>query len=145
MSIANLVKIGTLVEEETSNEEIKELLRMVERDIEDSSKTAISLDWQFGIAYNGALKLASILARASGVRAKGNGHHMNTISIIPLILGKAKQKDANYLEACRKKRNTVEYEYIGGATAADVKEIQEFIQEFKEEVLAFIKEKGIKV
>ncbi len=40
-------------------------IAIVERDIEDSDSD-LSVDWQFGIAYNATLKLCTILLYASG-------------------------------------------------------------------------------
>jgi hypothetical protein len=138
MSIDNFLKNGILVKQDSSKDEISDLLKIVERDLEDSAQTEISDDWQFGIAYNAALKLANVLVRASGYRVKGQGHHMNTIAMIPLILGNHKKDDADYLDACRRKRNIVEYDCVGGATTDDVKELREFVQEFQTEVLIWL-------
>jgi len=138
MSIDNFIKSGVLIRLDSSKDEIADLLKIVERDLEDSAQTEISDDWQFGIAYNAALKLANILVRASGYRVKGQGHHMNTIAMIPLILGAHKNEDRDYLDACRRKRNIVEYDCVGGATADDVKELREFVQEFQKEVLNWL-------
>lgn len=141
MSIDNFIKSGVLIKQESSKDEITDLLKIVERDLEDSAQTEISDDWQFGIAYNAALKLANILVRASGYRVKGQGHHMNTIAMIPLILGSHKNEDREYLDACRRKRNIVEYDCVGGATAEDVKELREFVQELQKEVLNWLSKK----
>ncbi len=138
MSIDNFLKNGILVKQDSSKDEIFDLIKIVERDLEDSAQTEISNDWQFGIAYNAALKLANILVRASGYRVKGQGHHMNTIAMISLILGNHKKDDADYLDACRRKRNIVEYDCVGGATIEDVKELREFVQEFQKEVLTWL-------
>jgi hypothetical protein len=135
MSIDNFIKSGVLIMQESSKDEISDLLK---RDLEDSAQTEISDDWQFGIAYNAALKLANILVRASGYRVKGQGHHMNTIAMIPLILGAHKNEDRDYLDTCRRKRNIVEYDCVGGATSEDVKELREFVKEFKKEVLSWL-------
>ena len=134
MTIDNLIKSGVLVKQDSSKAEIDDLLKIVERDLEDSAQTEISDDWQFGIAYNAALKLANILVRASGYRVKGQGHHMHTIAMIPLILGPHKKDDSEYLDTCRRKRNIVEYDCVGGATREDVKELREFVHEFQKEV-----------
>jgi hypothetical protein len=138
MSIDNFIKSGVLIMQESSKDEIADLLKIVERDLEDSAQTEISDDWQFGIAYNAALKLANILVRASGYRVKGQGHHMNTIAMIPLILGSHKKDDSEYLDTCRRKRNIVEYDCVGGATSEDVKELREFVKEFQQEVLSWL-------
>ena len=140
MTINSLLQRGVLVKQDTSSNEIEDLLKIVERDIADSAKEEISYDWQFGIAYNAALKLATILVRSSGYRVKGGSHHMNTIAMIPLVLGNAKKDDAEYLDTCRRKRNTVEYDCVGGASKADVVELREFIIEFQQEVLSWLKE-----
>jgi hypothetical protein len=112
--------------------------KIVERDLQDSSQAEISCDWQFGIAYNAALKLANVLVRASGYRIKGQGHHMNTIAMIPLVLGINKREDSDYLDTCRRKRNIVEYDCIGGAVEADVRELRDFVKEFRLEVLSWL-------
>lgn len=135
MSIDNFLKRGILVKQPSSKKEIKELLKIVERDINDSKASEVSYDWQFGIAYNAALKLATILVRSAGYRVKGQAHHMNTIALIPEFLGKDKKEYSDYLDTCRRKRNTVEYDSIGGATREDVLELRDFVAEFQSHVL----------
>ena len=44
-------------------------------------------------------------------------------------------KDADYLDACRTKRNTVEYDYVGGASASDANELLYFASGLKTDVL----------
>lgn len=41
---------------------------------------------------------------------------------------------ANYLDACRSKRNIVEYDYIGGVTENDANELVDFVKDLKDEV-----------
>lgn len=135
MSIQNLIKIGALEEEPSSEQEIDDLFKIVDRDLSDSATTELSYDWQFGIAYNAALKLANILVRKSGFRVKGQGHHMHTIAMITKILGDERKDDADYLDTCRRKRNLVEYDCVGGASKEDVEELREFVLEFKKIVI----------
>ena len=143
MSIDKFLERGLLEKRASSKEEINNLLSIVDRDIKDSEVEGISYDWQFGIAYNAALKLASILVRGAGFRVKGGSHHMNTIAIIPLILGEISRDDSEYLDACRRKRNIVEYDYIGGATESDVGELRGFVMEFRDIVLEWIEENKV--
>ena len=75
---------------------------------------------------------------AYGHRVKGQGHHMNVIAMIPAILGQEKKDDSEYLDACREKRNTVEYDYVGGATESDVIELHEYVVEFREVVMKWL-------
>lgn len=118
----------------TSAEEIGNLLAIVERDLRDSIEGGISADWRFGIAYNAALKLCTILLYAEGYKAERTLQHYRTIQAFPLILGSERRTDANYLDACRAKRNIVEYDYIGGVTENDAQELVDFVKEFKDEV-----------
>ena len=116
------------------------MLAMVKRDLKDATG-AISPDWRFGIAYNAALKLCTILVRAEGYRPSHGLQHYRAIMAMPLIFGEKKRGDANYLDACRTKRNTVEYDYIGGASDADADELIEFARGLRVEVMKWLKGK----
>lgn len=121
----------------TSPEEIANLLAIVDRDLTDAGG-GISPDWRFGIAYNAALKLCTILLYAEGYRAVRTLQHYRTIQALPLILGPEHRANADYLDACRKKRNIVEYDYVGGATEENVLELMAFVQDFRETVLDWL-------
>ena len=54
----------------TKPREITDLLHIVDRDLEDARERHISNDWRFGIAYNAALKLCTMLLYAEGDRAQ---------------------------------------------------------------------------
>ena len=130
---------GWLKAEPTSRDEITNLRAIVGRDLKDASGQ-ISLDWQFGIAYNAALKLCTILLRAEGYRSSHGHQHYRTIAAMPLVLGDDRKSDAKYLDACRTKRNTVEYDYAGGVSADEVKELLVFASELRDVVLLWLKE-----
>ncbi len=138
MTLKQWEENGWLKVEPTSRVEIANLLGIVERDLEDA-KSSISADWQFGIIYNAALKLCTILLRAEGYRPAHSLQHYRTIMAMPLILGDSKKDDAKYLNACRKKRNTVEYDYVGGASRDDARELMQFVYAFREEVHAWLR------
>jgi len=129
---------GWLKPHRTSRKEISSLLRIVERDLNDAQGD-ISSDWRFGIAYNAALKLCRVLLSAEGYRPSHELQHYRTMAALPEILGEAKKPDAEYLNDCRKKRNIVEYDEVGGASQLDVDELIRFIKEFKDEVIAWLK------
>ncbi|HLP24876.1 MAG TPA: hypothetical protein VK477_04315 [Acidobacteriota bacterium] len=115
---------------------------IVERDLADAASGGISADWQYGIAYNAALKLCTILLYAEGFRpAKGAMAHSRTLGALPLILGAKRQADADYLDGCRQKRNTVEYDHAGGATKQESEELIAFGQELRRDVLLWLKKK----
>jgi len=129
---------GWLKPHRTSREEISSLLNIVKRDLNDAQRD-ISSDWRFGIAYNAALKLCRILLSAEGYRSSHELQHYRTLAALPEILGEAKKADAEYLDDCRKKRNIVEYDEVGGASESDADELIGFVKEFKDEVIAWVK------
>jgi hypothetical protein len=132
---------GWLRAHETSAEEIGNLLAIVKRDLQDAGETAISADWRFGIAYNAALKLCTVLIYAEGFRPEKTLAHYRTFQALPLVWGARKKPDAEYLDTCRTKRNTLEYDYVGGATEDDADELIDFVRGFEKEVLKWLKEK----
>jgi len=124
--------------EPTSRNEIQNLLSIVERDMKDA-KGSVSADWQFGIAYNAALKLYTVLLRAEGYRSSRGSHHYRTIKAMSQILGLEFVEDADYLDACRMKRNTLEYDYVGCVTGENVFELMTFVKSFRQTVLQWLK------
>ncbi len=139
MSLPDWANNGWLRPHQSSAQEIADLLAIVERDLSDAGGN-ISADWRFGIAYNGALKLCTILLRASGYRPENTLQHFRTIAALPLILGNQRQDDADYLELCRRKRNTTEYDRTGAATEADALELIAFTKALRADVLAWLKQ-----
>lgn len=101
---------------------------------------SVSSDWRFGIAYNAALKLCAIALRAEGYRPAHGLQHYRTIMSLPLTLGESRNDDASYLDACRTKRNKVEYDYVGGASEEDAEELLAFTKELRQDVLAWVKD-----
>ena len=120
---------GWLSIEPSSRDEIRNLLKITDRDVSDA-EGSISVDWRFGIAYNAALKLCTVLLRAEGYRPSHGAHHYRTIMALPLILGEQWTDEANYLNTCRMLRNTIEYDYVGGASEENVKELLAFLARF---------------
>ena len=50
-------------------------------------------------------------------------------------LGDHRKDDAAYLDACRTKRNHVEYDFVEAASAAEAVELLDFAKELREEVV----------
>ena len=137
MTLNQWMNNGWLRKHKTSQEEIENLVMIIDRDLKDA-KGGISDDWRFGIAYNAALKLCTILLYAEGFKAERTLQHYRTIQALPLILGNKRKDDAEYLNSCRSKRNIVEYDYVGGVTGHDADELIEFVKELKADVLEWL-------
>ena len=138
MTLKQWSENGWLKTHKTSPQEIGNLLAIVERDIKDASQAEISADWAFGIAYNAALKLCTVLLYAQGYKAERSLQHYRTIQALPLILGSERKNDADYLDSCRTKRNIVEYDYVGGATRDNALELIEFVKDLKGDVESWL-------
>ena len=140
MTLEDWADNGWLRAHRSSRSEISALLMIVDRDLADArSHGAISADWRFGIAYNAALKLCTILVHGSGYRPERTLQHFRTIQALPLILGSGRKDDAAYLDVCRVKRNTVEYDMVGAATDADADELIAFVVDLREEVVRWLR------
>lgn len=88
MSLTNWLAAGWLQRHKTSPAEIRDLWLIVGRDLHDAASGGISHDWQYGIAYNAALKLCTILLHAEGYKpAKGGMAHSRTLSALPFMPG----------------------------------------------------------
>jgi hypothetical protein len=124
----------------TTRAEIADLLSVVARDIKDAS-APISPDWRFGIAYNAAIKLCTILLYAEGYRAARELQHYRTIAAMPLVLGEGRTGDAEYLETCRKKRNIAEYEQAGRISGSEADELLVFVKSLRSDIIEWLSEK----
>jgi hypothetical protein len=138
MTLQQWAEHGWLTPHRADAREIRNLLAIVERDLSDAS-APISPDWRFGIACNAALKLCTVLLHASGYRAEKNLQHYRTIQALPLVLGPDRQGDTEYLDACRRKRNTVEYDAVGGATERDAEELTAFVRDLRNTVEVWLR------
>ncbi len=148
MSLELWQKNGWLRKHQTSLQEIKGILSLVERDIEDASKEVISTDWQFNIAYNAGLQLATIALLAAGYRAgRGESKHYRVIQALPLVMGEHYSTLRNYLDNCRRKRNVSEYDAAGTISEKEAVDLLKAVKAFKIELESWLKTKksGFKV
>ena len=130
---------GWLRPHKTSREEIAGLLGIADRDLADARRD-ISADWRFGIAYNAALRLCTILLYVEGYRPERTLQHYRTIQALGLILGPDRKTDVEYLEVCRKRRNVIEYDAVGTVADREAAELTRFVVELRGLVLAWLRE-----
>ena len=137
MSLSDWHKAGWLRAHKTSKRQVADLFAIVDRDLEDAGR-GLSPDWQFGITYNAVLKLCTILLYAEGWRPEKNLAHYRTLQALPFILGESRRDDADYLDTCRSKRNTAEYDAPGQVTVSEAKELAAFARELRHDVIAWL-------
>lgn len=141
MSLQRLLSEGRLRRQKTGRAEIKRLLQVVGRDLQDSNVQGLSTDRRFATAYNAALQLATVVLRAEGYRTIGAGHHATVIRALRIIIGSEASELADYLDACRSRRNTVDYDGINIATEADVAELIKEVFVLRAMVLGWLSER----
>jgi uncharacterized protein (UPF0332 family) len=125
MSWKKLLQNNKVHQHTTSRQELAEIRRLVARDLADASIPALSEDRRFATAYNAALQTAKMAIACAGYRiASVPGHHRLTFEGAKLALGKPAEQLADYFDACRRKRNEIDYT---GATIATTTEADELL------------------
>jgi uncharacterized protein (UPF0332 family) len=125
MSWKKLLQDNKVHRHTTSLQELTEIRRLIARDLADAAIPALSEDRRFATAYNAALQTAKMAIACAGYRiASVPGHHRLTFDGAKLALGKAVEHLADYFDACRRKRNEIDYT---GATIATTTEAEELL------------------
>ena len=141
MTLQNWLDNGWLHPHQTSPQELADLLAVADRDLVNAQSSGLSDDWKFGIAYNAALKLCTMMLYDAGYRPVHNLAHYQTVRSIGFTMGSAFLPAAEYLNDCRKMRNTAEYEMAGCVSAAEAAELLAFTKTLRAEVLARLRPK----
>lgn len=128
---------GWLKPHKPSDSEISDLMEIVDRDLQDA-QSDLSLDWKFGIAYNAVLKLCTILLYLAGYKPERNLAHYRTLQALPHLLPQYSADDADFLDACRIRRNTAEYDLAGSTTQTEFEELYQFAQDLRTAVKAHL-------
>jgi len=139
MSWKTLLQTDKVHRHTTSLQEISELRRVVARDLADSAIPALSEDRRFATAYNAALQTAKMAVACAGYRiASVPGHHCLTFEGAKLAVGKSAVQLADYFDACRRKRNEIDYTGATNATATEAEELLVHAKTFLELVERWI-------
>lgn len=129
MTLKDWLDNGWLKNQPTNRSEILDLLNKVNRDITESAKEEISLDWRLSIAYNACIGCATVALRARGYRIPGgSGKHYRTIQSLKFTI-KPDTELIISLEAISKKRGIVNYDAAGTVTEGEVTEAIELAAE----------------
>jgi hypothetical protein len=102
----NLVQIGKLKREPTSDEEIAGLLRSAEERLNDAGRADLSFSSRFDLAYNAAHALALAALRRAGYRSD---NRYLVFQALPHTAGMAAEK-WRVLAKAHERRNLAEYE-----------------------------------
>ncbi|MEK6665773.1 MAG: SAV_6107 family HEPN domain-containing protein [candidate division NC10 bacterium] len=141
MTLKQFFAEGRLRRHTTNAREIGDLLRVVDRNLEDAAVERISVDLRFATAYQAALQLATIVLTASGFRSIGAGHHWVTFKVLPELLGSGFQDLADYFDQCRDKRNVLDYDRAGEIAETEAEELLQEARKFRTAVLAWLRQR----
>lgn len=144
MTLQNWLSSGWLKKHTSNRQEIKDLLEKVDRDIAESAKKEITLDWRLAIAYNASLGIATIALRASGYRMPGgSGQHYRTIQSLRFTIN-PESDIISSLEAISKKRAIVSYDAAGTVTEAEFVEARRLAVDLRELLRDWLKSRPAK-
>lgn len=110
MSLDNLVKTGQLKKHAPAPDEIRRLLRSIERNIADSRVATISGEARFDCAYRAIMQCALLALTAAGYRPSTSvpGHQQTMIQTLPQSMAISADV-VLVLDALRRKRNLADY------------------------------------
>jgi len=140
MSWKQLLAVRKVHTHQTSKQELDELRAVVKRDLADAALPALSEDRRFATAYNAALQAARMATACAGYRvAAVPGHHALSFECAGLALGNQADKFILFFDACRRKRNVIDYTGVQIATSTEAAELFQRAQEFIALVESWIK------
>lgn len=132
------MEYGWLKREPSSTNEIKSLLGIVQRSLDDSKVAAISDDLRFVAAFTAALTVATVALRASGYRTAAQvGHHLKTIESLDFTLN-ADPKVIQKLKTFNNKRNRSVYDMAGVVSDQEVNDISKLATELYKQVKSWL-------
>ena len=123
---------GKLQRHTTSKQEQDELRSVVDRDLADAMLPGLSDDRAFATAYNAVLQLSKMAVAASGYRVIGQGHHHTTFQAAEYALGKLALPYTTYFDACRRKRNQLDYDIAQVTSHTEAQELISKAHEYRQ-------------
>lgn len=137
MNLKPWVDKGALQKVAITEKSLKDLLRLIDRDLKDCQIREVSGDRRFATAYGAALNLASYAIRRRGYRVSGKiGHHRITFEVAGIILGSKSTFYMDFFDLCRRKRNKVDYDLADVVSESEVEELIEMVKRFQEFVIS---------
>ena len=129
-----------LQDHQSSPEEARDLMRVIDRDLADSANKSLSPDWRLAIAYNAALQVGVLCLAAEGYRAVREQHHHRCIQSLAYTLG-AEKGLVGLLDVMRKKRNSSDYERAGEVSLKEADEMRQLALSLRAQASVWLKEK----
>jgi hypothetical protein len=137
MSLESYLNNRWIHRHESSVDEIRRLLSVADRDIQQSQTVGLGPEWRFDIAYNSALQSATAALTAAGFLAERQNKHMRTLECLKYTIGLS-QPEVDLLDSCRRKRHLAVYEQVGAISNREADEMIALAQSLRTQVGSWI-------
>jgi len=138
MSLPDWLNFGWLKRHKASQREIADLFAVADRDLDACRTPDLVPDWQFNIAYNAALQLASAALAAAGYEADRANHHHRVIHSLEFTLGLDSAAIRKF-DVFRKKRNITDYERADTVSETEAAEMRQFAETLRRDAEAWVR------
>jgi uncharacterized protein (UPF0332 family) len=140
MAIDNLLRSGRIRREAVSPAEIRDALKLADRDLRVARKLmAEELDWGFAVAYNAVLQAGRAYMFAKGYRPATAEGHKNTFAFLAAALGSEHADLVSYFDRMRSKRNQAVYGMAGRIAETEARNLLTKAAEFVRLVKRLVK------
>jgi uncharacterized protein (UPF0332 family) len=141
MAIDDLLRSGRIRREAVSAAEIRQALRLADRDLRVARKLmAEEPDWGFAVAYNAVLQAARAFMFARGYRPASAEGHKNPFAFLGTALGKEHTDLVSYFDRMRNKRNQAMYAMAGRIAETEARNLLTKATEFVRTIHRLVKE-----
>jgi len=118
---------------------LAESFALTERHLKDAQVADLSVDAKHNIAYAAARVLAEAVMLAEGFRpGRTIGTHVAVFAFLKLVGQGIWAQYADYLDACRRKRNVAEYEMAGTISEKEANDLTEAATRFSEQARTWL-------
>ena len=140
MNLIRWLDSGDLQKIAATEKSLKDLLKLIARDLKDCQIKELSADRRFATAYGAALNLANYVIRKQGCRVSSKvGHHRVTFEVATEILGAKSFTFNDFFDLCRRKRNKVDYDLADIVTETEVEELVDVVKQYQKFIFATMK------
>ncbi|BET65513.1 hypothetical protein ASA1KI_04310 [Opitutales bacterium ASA1] len=140
MTLEAWTEAGWLRAHDTRVEEIAQLWGVLEDDLKSARSGDLSPSSRFEYAYNASLKLCLVLLFACDRRLGRVGEvHHTIIRVLPLVLGSGRETSADYLDACRERRDKMDTHGAPDVCGEDADALATFARALRDDVAAFLR------
>ena len=141
MALDDLLRSGRIKRETISPAEIREALKLADRDLRVARKLmGGELDWGFTVAYNAVLQAGRAFMFAKGYRPASAEGHKNTFAFLAGALGPEHADLVTYFDRMRNKRNQAVYGMAGRIAETEARNLLTKATEFVRLVKRLLKE-----